>query len=103
MEDRMTDLALLLMRVVTGGLLAGHGAQKLFGSFGGPGIEGTAGLMDKMGMRPTRFWAQVAGASEFFGGLFTALGFMHPLGPLLTMGPMGVAIRKVHWGKPIWV
>lgn len=99
----MKDLGLLIMRVVAGGLLAGHGAQKLFGWYGGPGVEGTTGMMEKMGMRPGRFWAHVAGASELFGGLFTALGFMHPLGPLLTLGPMGVAIRKVHWGKPIWV
>jgi putative oxidoreductase len=99
----MKDLGLLVMRVVTGGLLAGHGAQKLFGAFGGPGVEGTAGMMEQMGVRPTHFWAQAAGACEFFGGLFSALGFMHPLGPLMTLGPMGVAIRKVHWGKPIWV
>jgi putative oxidoreductase len=99
----MKDLGLLVMRVVTGGLLAGHGAQKLFGWYGGPGVEGTTGMMEKMGMRPGRFWAHVAGASEFFGGVFTALGLMHPLGPILTLGPMGVAIRKVHWGKPIWV
>ena len=99
----MKDLGLLIIRVVTGGLLAGHGAQKLFGSFGGPGVEGTAGMMESMGMRPSRFWAQAAGGTEFFGGLFSAFGFMHPLGPILTLGPMGVAIRKVHWGKPIWV
>jgi putative oxidoreductase len=99
----MKHLGLLILRVVTGGLLAGHGAQKLFGSFGGPGIDGTTGMMESMGMRPGRLWAQIAGASEFFGGIFTALGFMHPLGPLMTLGPMGVAIRKVHWGKPIWV
>lgn len=99
----MKDLGLLMMRVVTGGLLAGHGAQKLFGWYGGPGVEGTTGMMEQMGMRPGRFWAHMAGGAEFFGGLFSALGFMHPLGPILTLGPMGVAIRKVHWGKPIWV
>jgi len=97
------SLGLLITRVVTGGLLAGHGAQKLFGWYGGPGVEGTTGMMEQMGMRPGRFWAHMAGGAEFFGGVFTALGFMHPLGPILTLGPMAVAIRKVHWGKPIWV
>ena len=99
----MKSLGLLITRVVTGGLLAGHGAQKLFGWYGGPGVEGTTGMMEQMGMRPGRFWAHMAGGAEFFGGVFTALGFMHPLGPILTLGPMAVAIRKVHWGKPIWV
>jgi uncharacterized membrane protein YphA (DoxX/SURF4 family) len=56
-EDGMTDLALLVLRVVTGGLLAGHGAQKLFGSFGGPGLNGTASWLESMGLRPGALWA----------------------------------------------
>jgi putative oxidoreductase len=99
----MKDLGLLVLRAVVGGLVAGHGAQKLFGAFGGPGMEGTAGMMEKLGVQPPRFWAQMAGAAELCGGLFTALGFLHPLGPTIMLGPMAVATRKVHWGKPIWV
>jgi putative oxidoreductase len=98
----MTDLARLIVRLVVGGLLAGHGAQKLFGWFEGPGPQGTEGMMQSMNMRPPRFWATLAGGSEFGGGLLTALGALNPLGPLGIMGAMSMATAKVHWGKPIW-
>lgn len=98
----MKDLALLTLRGVTGGLLAGHGAQKLFGSFRGPGIEGTAGMMESMGMKPGKPWAALAGLSEFGGGALTALGFLNPLGPLGIIGAMVVAGGKVHGVSPIW-
>jgi putative oxidoreductase len=101
-EDGVTDLALLILRVVTGGLLAGHGAQKLFGSFGGSGVEGTAGWMESMNLRPGRDWALAAGLSEFGGGILTALGALNPLGPILAAGAMLMATLKVHHGKPIW-
>jgi uncharacterized membrane protein YphA (DoxX/SURF4 family) len=61
--------------------MAGHGAQKLFGSFGGPGLEGTSGFMEMLGMRPGRPWAYLAGLSEFGGGVLTALGLLYPMGP----------------------
>ena len=99
----MTDLARLIVRLVMGGLLAGHGAQKLFGWFGGGGPEGTAGMMESLDMRPAPRWAFLAGASEFGGGLLTALGALNPLGPLGVIGSMTMATTKVHWGKPIWV
>src|SRR5215218_7704938 len=51
------DLSALALRLCTGGLLAGHGAQKLFGSFGGYGLAGTAGWLESMGMRPGKPWA----------------------------------------------
>jgi putative oxidoreductase len=99
----MRDLAVLILRLTVGGLLAGHGAQKLFGWFGGHGLQGTAGWLESMHMKPGKPWALVAGLSEFGGGLLTALGFLNPLGPLGTIGAMGMATAKVHWGKPIWV
>lgn len=99
----MKDLGLLIIRVVAGGLVAGHGAQKLFGSFGGYGLEGTAGWLSSLGLRPGRRWALAAGVGEFGSGLATALGFLHPIGPVGMLGPMSVATAKVHWGKPIWV
>jgi len=83
--------------------MAGHGAQKLFGSFGGPGLEGTSGFMEMLGMRPGRPWAYLAGLSEFGGGVLTALGLLNPLGPLGVIGSMSMATRKAHWDKPIWV
>ncbi len=99
----MLNFALLVLRLTFGSLLAGHGAQKLFGWFGGHGIEGTSGWMESMNMRPGKPWALLAGASEFGGGVLTALGFFNPLGPLATIGAMGMAAVKVHSGKPIWV
>ncbi|MEW6637937.1 MAG: DoxX family protein, partial [Actinomycetota bacterium] len=70
----MRNLAAVVLRLVVGGFLAGHGAQKLFGSFGGPGIEGTSGFMESLGLRPGKPWAVLAGLSEFGGGTLTALG-----------------------------
>lgn len=99
----MEDLALLLLRATFGGFLAGHGAQKLFGWFGGPGRQGTAGWLESMGLKPGQYWGAAASGSEFGGGLLTMLGFLSPLGPVATLGSMGMATAKVHWGKPIWV
>jgi putative oxidoreductase len=98
----MRDVGLLILRVTTGGLLAGHGAQKLFGWFGGPGLKGTAGFLESMGLTPGKRWATAASLSEFGGGLLTALGLFHPLGPMAEMGAMTMATAKAHWGKPIW-
>lgn len=99
----MRDFALLILRVVTGGLMAGHGSQKLFGWFGGHGLQGTAGWMESMRLKPGKFWALMAGLSEFGGGLMTALGALNPFGTLGTVGAMSMATAKAHWGKPIWV
>jgi putative oxidoreductase len=99
----MMSLGMLLLRVVTGGLMMGHGAQKLFGAFDGPGPEGTGQWLESLDFKPGHFWARVAGWSEFGGGLLTALGFMHPVGPLTLIAPMAIATGKAHAGKPIWV
>jgi putative oxidoreductase len=68
----MGNLAALILRVAEGSLLAGHGAQKLFGSFEGPGLQGISGFMEMLGLRPGRPWAVLAGLSEF-GGVLTVL------------------------------
>ena len=101
--SRVNELPPAIVRLAQGSLMAGHGAQKLFGSFGGPGLEGTSGFMEMLGMRPGRPWAYLAGLSEFGGGVLTALGLFNPLGPLGVIGSMAMATRKAHWGKPIWV
>jgi putative oxidoreductase len=91
----MRSLGLLVSRVILGGYLAVHGAQKLFGSFGGPGLEATAAGFDGLGLRPGKLMATVAGASELGGGVLTATGVADPLGPLVIAGTMAVA-STVH-------
>jgi putative oxidoreductase len=98
----MRDVGVLVVRLTAGSLMAGHGAQKLFGAFGGHGLEGTGGWMESMGLKPGKAWAALAGASEFSGGLLTALGLLNPVGTLGTVGAMSMATAKVHWGKPVW-
>jgi putative oxidoreductase len=99
----MRHVGLLILRLVAGGLLAGHGAQKLFGWFGGYGVQGTGGWLESIGLRPGSRWAILAGVGEFGGGVLTALGLLHPIGPMMMLGPMSIAAGKVHWGKPVWV
>jgi len=99
----MSNLALLILRLVTGGLMAGHGAQKAFGSFGGHGFKGTAGWLESMGLRPGHMWAGMAATGEFGGGMLTLLGLGGPIGSFLSIGSMLMATGKAHWGKPIWV
>ncbi|MDQ3328292.1 MAG: DoxX family protein [Chloroflexota bacterium] len=99
----MVNVGLLILRLTIGGLMAGHGAQKLFGWFGGFGVEGTGGWLESMGLRPGKPWALLAGGTEFGGGVLTALGFLNPLGPLGVIGSMAMASATAHRGKPIWV
>ncbi|OLC00920.1 MAG: DoxX family protein [Candidatus Rokubacteria bacterium 13_1_40CM_68_15] len=98
----MTDVALLILRIVTGCLLIGHGSQKLFGWFGGPGLAGAGAWFESIGLRPGRSWAALAGLTELGGGLLMAVGFLNPLGPIAVMAAMAAAWLKAHWGKPIW-
>jgi putative oxidoreductase len=88
--------ALLVLRGVAGLVLAAHGAQKLFGWFGGYGIAGTGHFFEGLGFRPGRAYAAAAGASEFLGGLLIATGFLGPLGPALVLATMIVAAVTVH-------
>jgi putative oxidoreductase len=98
----MRNLGLLLLRLTMGSLVAGHGAQKLFGWFEGPGWRGTATAMESMHMMPGELWGTLAGAAEFAGGSLTALGLLDPIGPVAAIGAMSMATAKAHWGKPIW-
>jgi putative oxidoreductase len=98
----MKDFAMLFLRLTIGGLVAGHGAQKLFGWFGGHGMDGTAQFMESLGLEPGDRWAVAAGVSEFGGGLLTALGLLHPLGPIGIISAMSMATAKAHADKPIW-
>lgn len=97
-----SDLGLLILRVVVGLVIAGHGAQKLFGWFGGPGLAGVKGWLASIGLRPAGFWAIMAGLSEFGGGLLLALGLLMPFGSLGVIAAMSMAIVTVHAGKGLW-
>jgi putative oxidoreductase len=92
---------LLLLRVVVGGTMFGHGAQKLFGWFGGPGREGTAGFLGQLGFRAPVLLALFAGLAES-GGLLFAAGFLTPLAALGIAIVMLNAIGSVHWSKGFW-
>jgi putative oxidoreductase len=93
----------LAARVIIGGLFVGHGAQKLFGSFGGPGIEGTEAMMDALEMRPARRNAYAAGIAETAGGALLTIGLATPVAAAALIGTMATAIRKVHLPKGPWV
>ncbi len=93
----MIDTGVILARVVFGPLMAAHGAQKLFGWFGGYGLAGTGGFFEKLGFRPGRLFAAAVGLSEFAGGLLVALGLFGPIGSALVLAVMIVAAFSVHW------
>jgi putative oxidoreductase len=93
------EIGLLLIRVVVGGLLAAHGAQKLFGWFGGHGLRGTGGFLEQLNMRPGRHMAIAAGSAEFFGGALLAIGLVTPLAAVLIGSVMLVATLTAHAGK----
>jgi putative oxidoreductase len=87
----MRDSALFGLRLTLGGYLAVHGAQKLFGSFDGPGLDKTSAGFEHLGLKPGRVFAALAGGSELAGGLLTAAGAAGPVGPMAIAGAMAVA------------
>ncbi|MFF2651941.1 DoxX family protein [Streptomyces sp. NPDC058045] len=97
------DLGLLLLRLGTGGALAAHGTQKLFGWFGGYGVEGTAQFMESLGYRPGKPSALASGLAEAGGGTLLALGLATPAaGSAAAAGMAGAAaIHAPHgfWGS----
>jgi putative oxidoreductase len=96
------DLALLVLRVVVGLLFVGHGAQKLFGAFGGGGLDGTAGMFDNIGLRPGWLHARIGGTAEFAGGALLALGLFTPFVAAVLIAVMTAAVITVHAPNGIW-
>ena len=89
----------LALRVPVGIIFAAHGAQKLFGWFGGYGLDGTGQFFGSVGLNPGYLMALLAGAAEFFGGLALVVGlFVRPAAAALAFA-MLVAIFAVHWSK----
>jgi putative oxidoreductase len=96
------EIGLLLLRVVVGLLMAAHGAQKLFGWFGGHGPAGTAGFLEALGWRPGRPFAMLLGAAELLGGLALALGLGTPIAAGVLAGVLANAAWTVHRDKGLW-
>jgi putative oxidoreductase len=93
---RFEPYAHLVLRIVVGLIFIAHGAQKLFGAFGGPGLSGTAQFFERIGIVPGSFWALVVGLVEFFGGLAVFFGLLTRYAAALLAINMLVAILRVH-------
>jgi putative oxidoreductase len=98
----MINIGLLIIRLVIGVLFMGHGAQKLFGWFGGYGLKGTGGWFESIGVKPGITMAVFAGLAELIGGILFALGLLTPLAGILIAGTMVMAIIKVHVPNGLW-
>jgi putative oxidoreductase len=93
------SLAPLALRLAGGAIFVAHGAQKLFGAFGGYGLEGTGQFFDSVGLSPGYLMAMLAGTVEFFGGLALILGLLvRPAAAALALA-MSVAVFAVHFSK----
>jgi putative oxidoreductase len=98
----MAALGLLILRLVVGLIVAAHGFQKLFGWWGGPGMNGWVGAMNRMRIRPAVPWAWLSALAEVLGGLGLAVGLLTPLPSLAIAASMLVAIALVHWPRGFW-
>jgi putative oxidoreductase len=96
------NLALFVFHLTIGLIFAGHGAQKLFGAFGGGGLDGTGRTFDNMGLRPGRVHAQAAAAAEFFGGMAIAFGLFLPFAAAAVIAVMAAAVATVHYPNGFW-
>jgi putative oxidoreductase len=94
-----SDLAagLLIARVALGLAFAAHGSQKALGWFGGPGLAGASGVFEKLGFRPSRLFAAMAGFGEMLAGVLIAIGLFGAIGPMIVIATMTVAVVAVHW------
>jgi len=90
------DTGLLILRLGLGLLMAAHGAQKLFGWFGGHGLGAVSGMFESLGFRPGRLFAVLAAGSELASGILLVLGLLGPAGPALMVSVMIVAAVSVH-------
>ncbi|WP_280268617.1 DoxX family protein [Nocardia wallacei] len=95
------DIGLLVLRVFFGGLLAAHGAQKLFGWFNGPGLDANNTMFDQMGYNPGDLFGTLAGLSELVGGLLLLLGLLTPLAAAIALGTMINAINAT-WASGLF-
>lgn len=98
-----TGLGALILRVPIGFILAAHGAQKLFGWFGGYGLEGTGQWLESIGLVPGFLMAILAGSAEFFGGLALVIGLLTRPAAAVSAFTMLVAIFSVHISHGLFI
>ena len=91
------DLALLILRLTVGLTFAAHGAQKVFGWWGGPGYQGWQGAMSQMGFKPAGLFAAISAGVELIGGLALALGLLTPIAGAALIAQSVVIVGQVHW------
>jgi putative oxidoreductase len=96
-------LGRLLLRLTVGGFFVGHGTQKLFGWFGGSGLDATAQSFEAIGLRPGRANAIAAGAAEAGGGALVIAGLATPLAASILTGTMLTAMHRVHLKNGPWL
>src|SRR5256885_16920219 len=99
----MFDLGVLAMRLVLGAVFLGHGAQKAFGAFGGPGFAGATGFVGSLGFRPARVWAALAVGGGLAAGFLFLLGLLTPLAGPLGVAPMGRAVAQGPGAEGVFV
>ncbi len=97
------DIGLLLLRLAAGLTIAAHGTQKLFGWFGGDGLERTGQFFEMSGFRPGRPYVIVAGLAEMGAGVLLASGFITPLPSAIIFAVMIVAAFSVHMKKGFFI
>jgi putative oxidoreductase len=97
------DIGLLLLRLTVGLTLAAHGTQKLFGWFGGPGLNATGQFFEMIGFLPGRRQALLAGLAETGGGLLLAVGLVTPVAAAIVFSVMLVAAVSVHIKKGFFI
>ena len=99
----MAAAGLLILRLVIGAIMIGHGAQKVFGWWGGPGLNGWTQAMTRMRIRPPQAWAYISAGGELGGGILLVLGLLTPLACAAIAASMLVAIYLVHFPRGFWV
>ncbi len=97
-----TDLGLLILRLVVGLTFAGHGAQKAFGWWNGPGIDGWRGAITRMGFQPVELFVALSIGAELVGGLLLATGLFAPLAAMILIGQLVVIVSKAHLPNGFW-
>ncbi len=97
------NVASLILRVPVGIILTAHGGQKLYGWFGGYGLEGTGQWLASVGIEPGYLMALLAGGAEFFGGIALILGLLTRPAAIVSAFTMLVALLTVHLGNGLFL